>query len=195
MKKQILDILTDSISVKERFVHANLDTILDAADRLSVCLASGHKILLFGNGGSAADAQHMAAEFVNRFRIERHPLAAVALTTDTSILTSIGNDYSFDDLFSKQVQALGRSGDVALGISTSGNSENVIRAMESAGNIGMIRIGFSGRGGRLKDYADLVFSVPSDTTARVQETHILLGHILCELTDRILFPLSFGPET
>ncbi|MFW5810048.1 MAG: D-sedoheptulose-7-phosphate isomerase [Thermodesulfobacteriota bacterium] len=195
MKNQILDILSDSISVKERFVHANLDTILDAADRLSVCLASGHKILLFGNGGSAADAQHMAAEFVNRFRVERRPLAAVALTTDTSILTSIGNDYSFDDLFSKQVQALGRPGDVALGISTSGNSENVVRAMQSAGNIGMITIGFSGRGGRMRDHADLLFSVPSDTTARVQETHILLGHILCELTDRILFPLAFGSGT
>ncbi|MFP4347693.1 MAG: D-sedoheptulose-7-phosphate isomerase [Thermodesulfobacteriota bacterium] len=195
MKNQILDILSDSISVKERFVHANLDTILDAADRLSVCLASGHKILLFGNGGSAADAQHMAAEFVNRFRIERRPLAAMALTTDTSILTSIGNDYSFDDLFSKQVQALGRPGDVALGISTSGNSENVVRAMQSAGNIGMITIGFSGRGGRMRDHADLLFSVPSDTTARVQETHILLGHILCELTDRILFPLAFGSGT
>ncbi|MFW6372449.1 MAG: D-sedoheptulose-7-phosphate isomerase [Thermodesulfobacteriota bacterium] len=195
MKNQILDILSDSISVKERFVHANLDTILDAADRLSVCLASGHKILLFGNGGSAADAQHMAAEFVNRFRIERRPLAAMALTTDTSILTSIGNDYSFDDLFSKQVQALGRPGDAALGISTSGNSENVVRAMQSAGNIGMITIGFSGRGGRMRDHADLLFSVPSDTTARVQETHILLGHILCELTDRILFPLAFGSGT
>jgi len=195
MKKQILDILADSISVKERFVHANIDHILDAADRLSICLASGHKILLFGNGGSAADAQHIAAEFVNRFRVERRPLAAVALTTDTSILTSIGNDYSFDDLFSKQVQALGRSGDVALGISTSGNSENVIRALQSAENIGMIRIGFSGPGGRMREHADLLFSVDSDTTARVQETHILLGHILCELTDRILFPLAFSSET
>mgnify|MGYP006295241991 CR=1 FL=1 len=191
MKKIILDILADSISVKERFFHAHTDTILEAADRLSICLASGHKILLFGNGGSAADAQHLAAEFVNRFRIERHPLAAVALTTDTSILSSIGNDYSFDDLFSKQVQALGKAGDVALGISTSGNSENVVRAMKAANEFGMATIGFSGKGGRMADHADLLFRVPSGVTARVQETHILLGHILCDLVDRILFPMAF----
>lgn len=195
MKTRILDILTESISVKEQFIRAHLDLILQAADRISACLASGHKLLLFGNGGSAADAQHLAAEFVNRFQIERHPMAAIALTTDTSILTSIGNDYSFDEIFSKQVFALGKPDDIALGISTSGSSENVVRALASARKAGLSTIGFSGRGGRMAEHADILFPVASDTTARVQETHILLGHILCELADRILFPEAFDSKS
>ena len=155
------------------------------------CITSGHKILIFGNGGSAADAQHIAAEFVNRFQIERPPLAALALTTDTSIITSIGNDYHFDDIFSKQINALGKKDDVAIGISTSGSSKNVIQAIYAAGKIGMVTIGLTGRGGELAQCADLVFSVKSDITARIQEAHIVLAHILCDLVDRILFPEKF----
>jgi D-sedoheptulose 7-phosphate isomerase len=192
MKNIILSILEDSINVKHRFVSENLDSMIEGADRLATCLVSGHKIMIFGNGGSAADAQHIAAEFVNRFQVERPPMAALALTTDTSIITSIGNDYHFDDIFSKQVSALGRKDDVAIGISTSGNSKNVINAVHAAKDIGIYTIGLTGRGGELAMCADLVFSVPSDITARIQETHIILGHILCDLVDRTLFPEKFN---
>jgi D-sedoheptulose 7-phosphate isomerase len=191
VKNIILNILEDSIDVKNRFVNENLDSIIKGADMLSSCLASGHKILIFGNGGSAADAQHIAAEFVNRFQIERPPMAALALTTDTSIITSIGNDYHFDDIFSKQMMALGREDDVAIGISTSGNSKNVVNAIRAAKDIGIFTIGLAGRGGELAMCADLVFSVQSDITARIQETHIILGHIFCDLVDRTLFPEKF----
>ena len=192
MKKIILDILQDSISVKDQFIKNNIDLIERGADILASCIVSGHKILIFGNGGSAADAQHIAAEFVNRFQIERPPLAALALTTDTSIITSIGNDYHFDEIFSKQIAALGRKNDIALGISTSGSSKNVVNAIQAAKNIGMFTIGLTGRGGEIAACSDLVFAVESDTTARIQETHITLGHILCDLVDRILFPEKFS---
>jgi D-sedoheptulose 7-phosphate isomerase len=192
MKSIILNTLQDSINVKERFIKSNIDLIQKGADLLSTSITSGHKILLFGNGGSAADAQHIAAEFVNRFQIERPPIAALALTTDTSIITSIGNDYHFDDIFLKQILALGRKDDIAIGISTSGNSKNVNTAVLAAKNIGMFTIGLTGRGGELAEHADLVFAVESDITARIQETHITLGHILCDLVDRILFPEKFS---
>ncbi|MCU0613490.1 MAG: SIS domain-containing protein [Desulfobacterales bacterium] len=133
----------------------------------------------------------MAAEFVNRFKIERTPLPAMALTTDSSILTSIGNDYSFDEIFSKQIQALGQKHDTAIGISTSGNSPNVIKAMDAARKAEMFTMGFSGRGGALVDSSAMVFCVESDVTARIQEVHITLIHVLCELVERILFPESF----
>jgi D-sedoheptulose 7-phosphate isomerase len=191
LKKIILDILEDSIAAKRSCIESNIDTIGRAAEMLADCITAGNKVLIFGNGGSAADAQHLAAEFVNRFQIERPPLAAVALTTDTSILTSIGNDYSFVDIFAKQIEALGKPGDIAWGISTSGNSANVIKALKSARKIGMTTIGMTGRGGQLAAGADLVFSVPSDTTARIQESHITLGHILCELLERKLYPDEF----
>ncbi len=188
MKDIIFNMLEESIKVKETFIKDNADLILKGADMLAKCIASGHKIMIFGNGGSAADAQHIAAEFVNRFRIERPPLAALALTTDTSIITSIGNDYHFNEIFAKQIKALGQKHDIAIGISTSGNSPNVIEAVETAKKIGIYTIGFSGSGGRLPECADLVFSVKSDSTPRIQETHIILGHIMCDLVDRILFP-------
>ncbi len=192
MKEIILDTLQESIKVKDRFIKNNIDLIQRGADMLSTCITSGHKIMIFGNGGSAADAQHIAAEFVNRFQIERPPLAALALTTDTSIITSIGNDYHFDKIFSKQIRALGKRDDIAIGISTSGNSTNVIEAIHAAGQIGMFTIGLTGRGGELAECADLVFAVESDTTARIQESHITLGHILCDLVERILFPEKFS---
>jgi D-sedoheptulose 7-phosphate isomerase len=191
MKKIILDILAESVSVKEHSIRNQVDTIKTAAIRLAEGMASGHKILIFGNGGSAADAQHIAAEFVNRFRIERPPLAAIALTTDTSILTSIGNDYHFDEIFSKQIRALGKTEDIAWGISTSGNSPNVLEGIQAAKHLGMATVGMTGRGGKLADLVDLRFTVDSDVTARIQETHITIGHILCELVDRILFPEMF----
>ena len=192
MKDIILDILKDSIRVKDRFIKNNVPLILKGADMLVTCISSGHKILIFGNGGSAADAQHIAAEFVNRFQIERPPLAAIALTTDTSIITSIGNDYNFDDIFSKQINALGKKDDIAIGLSTSGSSKNVIQAIHAAGKIGMFTIGLAGRGGELAQCVDLVFAVESDITARIQESHIILGHILCDLVERILFPEKIG---
>ena len=195
MKDLIKTILEDSLATKRQAVTTQTEKLIKAADLLATCLASGHKILLFGNGGSAADAQHLAAEFVNRFQIERHPLAALALTTDTSVITSIGNDYTFDLIFAKQIQALGRRDDVAWGISTSGNSPNVVAGLRSAHEMGLHCLGMAGRGGSLAAVSDLLLTVPSATTARVQETHILMGHILCQLVDTILFPqASCAPD-
>jgi D-sedoheptulose 7-phosphate isomerase len=191
MKDIILDILEAGIKTKRHCIETNVDNIIKAADMLASCIVSGNKVLIFGNGGSAADAQHLAAEIVNRFQIERPPLAAIALTTDTSILTSIGNDYHFDEIFSKQIQALGKKGDIAWGISTSGNSPNVLKAVSAAQKIGITTIGMIGRAGKLGACADLVLSVKSDITARIQETHIMLGHILCDLLERKLYPEEF----
>lgn len=191
MKKIILNILAESIEAKRHCIENNIDHIVRAADMLAACLTRGNKVLIFGNGGSAADAQHLAAEFVNRFQIERPPLAVVALTTDASILTSIGNDYHFKDIFSKQVDALGRPGDIAWGISTSGNSANVIQAIKAARKLEMETIAMSGRAGELAGCVDLVIAVASDTTARIQESHITVGHILCDLVDRMLYPDEF----
>ncbi len=147
-------------------------------------LQRGNKVLLCGNGGSAADAQHIAAELTGRFKKERHPLPGIALTTDTSALTAIGNDYGFDQVFSRQVAALAKEGDVVIGISTSGNSLNVIYALETAKEMGCKAIGLSGKGGgKMVDVCDLNIIVPSDDTARIQEMHILIGHILCQLVD------------
>jgi len=193
MKDIVLRALEESIRVKERFVKENMDGLLTAAQRLATYFAAGHKLLIFGNGGSAADAQHIAAEFVNRFIVERKPLPALALSTDTSILTSIPNDYSFDEVFSKQIKALGRKDDMALGISTSGNSKNVILAVETAREMGLYTVGLTGcGGGELARCCDLALIVDSRATPRIQETHITAGHILCELVDRILFPEAFG---
>ena len=188
-------ILEDSLETKRRAVTAQMELLIKAADMLATCLASGHKILVFGNGGSAADAQHLAAEFINRFQIERHPLAALALTTDTSVITSIGNDYAFDLIFDKQIHALGRRDDVAWGISTSGNSPNVVAGLQKAREMGLHCLGMTGNGGAIEALSDLLLAVPSAPTARVQETHILMGHILCQLVDTILFPqASCAPD-
>lgn len=189
MREIVLQIFEESIRVKEKFVRDHSDVMLRVAEKLAVCFKAGNKLLLFGNGGSAADAQHIAAEFVNRFQIERPPLAALALTTDTSILTSIGNDYDFNNIFSKQIRAFGKKGDVALGISTSGNSSNVIDAMDVAREMGLYTVGLTGcGGGRMKECSDVIFVVDSTVTARIQETHITVGHVLCDLVDRMLFP-------
>lgn len=188
MEDLILKRFEESIEVKRRFLNENLSKLLEAVQLITHTLNSGNKLFFFGNGGSAADAQHLAAEFVNRYAMERPPLPAIALTTDTSILTSVSNDLSFDEIFSKQLRALGRKGDVAIGISTSGNSSNVIRAFEVAKEIGMKTMAFTGNdGGKLVKIADLSLIVPSSSTPRIQETHILIGHILCEMVEQILF--------
>ena len=192
MKDIVLNAFEESNRVKKHFVKENINALLTAARRIATCFAGGHKLLIFGNGGSAADAQHIAAEFVNRFSVERKPLPALALSTDTSILTSISNDYSFDEVFSKQIKALGRKDDVALGISTSGNSKNVILAVETARDMGLYTVGLTGcGGGELARCCDLALIVDSRATPRIQETHITAGHVLCELVDRTLFPESF----
>lgn len=191
MESIILESLKESIAVKEKTVRASTDLIMQGARLLAECVASGHKLLIFGNGGSAADAQHIAAEFINRFKIERSPLAAIALTTDSSVLTSIGNDYDYDLVFSKQIQAFGKKHDIAWGISTSGNSKNVVKAVEAANDLELITIGMTGPGGLLAECAELVYTVPSEITAHIQETHITIAHMLCDLVDRILFPEAY----
>jgi D-sedoheptulose 7-phosphate isomerase len=188
MKDIIEKILAESIAVKKKFISGHAGQLIKTATLIADRILSGNKIMLFGNGGSAADAQHIAAEFINRFEIERRPLPAIALTTDTSVITSIGNDYHFDDIFSKQVRALGQKGDVSIGISTSGNSKNVIQAIDISKEMGIHTVALSGPGGRLKAAADLSLCVDSDSTARIQESHSIAGHLLCLLTDRILFP-------
>ena len=181
-------ILAESLQVKRDAVTGQRETLVAAADLLVTAIASGHKILLFGNGGSAADAQHLAAEFVNRFQIDRRPLPAMALTTDSSIITSIGNDKSFSQIFARQVVALGRSDDVAWGLSTSGESANVLAALAAARQAGMHCLGMTGTSERMREHTDLLLTVASPITARVQETHITMGHILCQLVEHKLFP-------
>jgi len=188
MKDHVVKIFKESCRVKEAFINDNLGRLVNIIDVLTAALKAGNKILIFGNGGSAADAQHIAAEFVNRFIIERPPLPAVALTTDTSIITSVGNDYDFSEIFAKQIRALGQPGDVAWGISTSGNSPNVIKGLETAKKMGLITLAFTGGdGGSISQIADLLLNVSSNITARVQETHITASHAICELVDMKLF--------
>lgn len=179
----------ESISTKEKFLtKKNISLVVSAAEMIAESFKSGGKLLIVGNGGSAADAQHLAAEFVNRFVIERPPLPALALTTDTSTITSIGNDYAFDQSFSKQVRALGRAGDVLLAISTSGNSPNILKAVETAKALDIKVIGLTGKGGgALAEGSDILLDVEAKATARIQEVHITICHILCELVDHTLF--------
>lgn len=191
MENRVIEAFEESAAVKRQFVEKNRQAIVDLATRIADSFSHGRKLLLFGNGGSAADAQHLAAEFVNRFMIERPPLPALALTTDTSIITSIGNDYDYSEIFSKQIKALGSEGDIAIGISTSGNSPNIIKAIEAAKAQGILTVGFTGKdGGKVAGMVDMLFNVESKTTARIQETHITLGHVICELVDQILFGLK-----
>ena len=163
----------------------HIDESLENAAKLCInCLHNGGKILLFGNGGSAADAQHIAAELVGRYKAERKGLAAIALTTDSSALTCISNDYSFADVFSRQIEALANKGDVVIGISTGGTSVNVVNALESANQLGCNTIGFSGReGGDFNNVCNVNIIIPATETARIQEMHILVGHIICQLID------------
>lgn len=178
----------ESIAAKEELFRSEAKNILEAAEVLSGAFRENRRLFIFGNGGSAADAQHLAAEFVNRFVLERPPLPAVALTVDTSIITSISNDYHFDDIFLRQLQALAQPGDVALGISTSGRSANVVKALKWARGAGLRTVGFCGAEESDMDRCcDLLLHAPSRVTARIQECHITVGHVLCELVEEILF--------
>ncbi len=189
MKEAIALAFDESIRVKQAFLRENLDALVKVIDALVAMFRRGNKLLIFGNGGSAADAQHIAAEFTNRFLIERPPLAALALTTDTSALTSIANDYDYSQVFSKQVKALGRSGDMALAISTSGNSTNILSALEACTDLQIQTIGLTGGdGGKMAAKVDyLLRAAAGKTSARIQETHILVGHVICEIVDQKLF--------
>lgn len=182
--ERVLAISREAIDIKERFFRENASGIAELATRAAATLRAGGKLLLFGNGGSAADAQHIAAELVGRFKRDRAPLAAIALTTDTSALTAIGNDFGFEHVFDKQLRALGRSGDMAIALSTSGGSPNVVRAAVSARELGLQVAGFlGGDGGALRPLCDPALVVPHRFSARVQEVHITMGHILCELVE------------
>ena len=191
MQDVLLTSLKNSILAQESFARMQGEAIVALARQMVKIIRQGGKILLFGNGGSAADAQHLAAEFVNRFLINRRPMAALALTTDSSVLTSIGNDFSFDEIFVKQVQALGKPEDLALGISTSGGSVNVLKALEVAKEIGMVTAaltgGLAGDGGAVGRAADFVLNVPSDKTPHIQESHLWVEHLLCELVELEIF--------
>jgi D-sedoheptulose 7-phosphate isomerase len=188
MVERIQLIARESIEAKRAFFDSHSDKVARAAEVIIDSIQSGGKVLIFGNGGSAADAQHIAAELVNRLNYDRPPIAAIALTTDTSILTSVGNDSSFDELFERQLRALGRAGDVAIAISTSGDSPNVLRAVDAARELGIKTVGLAGRsGGRLAAAVDVALVVEAESTQRIQETHITIGHILCELIEDQLF--------
>ena len=189
MEEIVLKSFQESVKAKEQFfTRKNTALVIKFAEMVVKSFKANGKLMLMGNGGSAADSQHIAAEFINRFEIERPPLPALALTTDTSNLTSIGNDYSFDQVFSKQVRALGRKGDVLLGLSTSGNSANIIKAIEAARAMGIKTVVLTGKdGGKLAGAADLNINVEATRTARIQEVHTTICHILCELVDHMLF--------
>jgi len=187
LQEAIAKMLKEGADLRLQMMETMTGDILEAAQAIAHAFKAGRKLLLFGNGGSAADCQHIAAEFMNRFLIERPPLPAIALTTDTSILTSISNDYAFDEVFGKQVKALGKKGDIALGISTSGNSANVMKAFRVAKKIGMVTIALTAEGGKIAVNADIALAVPSRSTPRIQEAHITIGHILVDLTDTLLF--------
>jgi D-sedoheptulose 7-phosphate isomerase len=188
LKSHIADIFKESIRLKEAFLRDNLDILEQTGLALAQVLRLGAKILLFGNGGSAADAQHIAAEFVNRFIIDRPPLPALALTTDSSVLTSISNDFGYDEIFEKQIRALGRKGDAAIGISTSGRSRNVLRGLKEARETGLITVGIGGPvNSPMKDECDFYLSVDGGATPRIQEVHLLIGHTLVEIIDERLF--------
>ncbi|HET9215998.1 MAG TPA: D-sedoheptulose 7-phosphate isomerase [Terriglobia bacterium] len=194
-KRLIEHFVNESVRVKSEFFQTNTTLIAETAQKMAQALRDGRKVLLFGNGGSAADAQHIAAEFVGRFIPDRIPLPALSLATDTSALTALGNDYGYDTVFSRQVQALGNAGDIAIGISTSGNSPNVLAAIEVARSRSLLTIGFTGQdGGKMNGRTDILFRVPSRMTPRIQETHITLGHVLCELIDRELFPEAYPQD-
>jgi D-sedoheptulose 7-phosphate isomerase len=186
--ESVIEAFETSADVKNEFIRTHAERVVEVGQLLIRTFREGKKVMLFGNGGSATDASHIAAEFVGRYRRDRDPLPALALGTDMAALTSIANDYDFTDIFSRQVLAHGRKGDVAIAISTSGNSLNVIRGVEAAHDRGLVTVGWTGAtGGKLTDLVDYSFRVPSSVTARIQECHITLGHVLCELIEERLF--------
>ena len=191
VKRQLAQsIATMTRVLRDESIHA---AVVAAAHLAADAMKSGHKLLICGNGGSAADAQHLAAEFVARLTIDRPALRAIALTTDSSILTAIGNDHSFDQIFERQVEALGQPGDVLLAISTSGNSKNCVKALKLARTLGVHTVSYTGNnGGAMKELSDINVIIPSDTTMNIQESHLALEHILCMLVERFYFGENFG---
>jgi len=188
MKDKVIKIFEESIDVKKKFIEGHVDAIIEVANVIANAFNKGKKLILFGNGGSATDASHLAAEFINRFQKERPSLPAIALNTDMAVITAIANDYDFSEIFSKQLKSLSDEGDVAIGISTSGSSANVLKAMDVAKKKKLITIAFTGiKGDKFAAKAHYAFIVPSDKTARIQETHITLGHVLCRMVEEILF--------
>lgn len=186
-RDKIKDILLESIQIKEELLHSGIEKIIKITELITDSLKKGGKLILFGNGGSAADCQHIAAEFVGRFQKERNALPAIALTTNSSIITALANDYDYQIVFARQIEALGKKGDVAIGISTSGKAKNVVWAIKQAKKIGLKTIALSGGdGGELVKLADISLRVPSTVTARIQEAHIIIGHIICELIEQNL---------
>lgn len=182
--QRVKDFLNSSADLKRTVADTLSGEILEAANRIKACLENGGKLILMGNGGSAGDAQHIAAELVGRFKKERKAMPAISLTVDTSSLTALGNDYGFDTIFERQVEALAQKNDAVVGISTSGNSENVVRGLKKANAIGAETIGLVGNdGGKIKKEANLSIVIPSNDTARIQEVHITIGHIICELIE------------
>jgi D-sedoheptulose 7-phosphate isomerase len=187
MKDHAIKAFDESAEVKRQFVRAHADRIAQVAKLMATAFRDSRKVLLFGNGGSATDAAHLAAEFVGRYHRERAPLPAIALATDIAAITCIANDYGYDELFARQVRAHGQKGDVAIAISTSGNSPNVLKGIAAARECGLVTIAWTGgTGGKLAGLADHAFVVPSTVTARIQESHITLGHVLCELIEEQL---------
>lgn len=185
MREIVIRELEESASIKRMMAQSLADVIVNAAQMVLKAYQAGGKVLLIGNGGSAADAQHIAAELVGRFKRERKGLPAIALTTDTSILTALANDYGYDTIFSRQLEILASNKDVLLAITTSGTSPNILKAVEVAQSKGVAVIGLTGaKGGKLKDMADLTIMVPSDDTPRIQEAHITIGHIICHLVEK-----------
>ena len=184
MKDHAIRAFEESAEIKRRFAQTHADRIVQVAGLIAQALREGHKLLLFGNGGSATDASHIAAEFVGRYHRDRKPFPAIALGSDQAALTCIANDYGYEELFARQVRAHGQKGDMVIAISTSGNSPNVLRGVEAARSLGLTTIGWTGgTGGKLAGLVDHCFLVPSTVTARIQESHITLGHVLCELVE------------
>ena len=197
MSEPILDYLRASREVLDAAIAdpAFTATVAAIADRVAAALAAGHKVMFAGNGGSAADAQHLAGELVSRFYYDRPAAAALALTTDTSVLTAIGNDYGYDRVFERQVHGLGRPGDVLIAISTSGRSPNILKALAAARATGVVAVGFTGaNGGDMVPLCDLCLRLPGDSTPLIQQLHIVAGHIVCALVEARLFPRNAMPE-
>jgi D-sedoheptulose 7-phosphate isomerase len=188
MEEKAFKAFEESIGVKERFAKEHIEKIIKVSRIIADAFLDSKKLILFGNGGSAADASHIAGEFMNRFMRERPGLPAIALTTDMALITSIANDYDFSEIFSRQLKSISEEGDVVIAISTSGNSGNVLKAMDVAKKRRLKTIAFTGmKGDKLAAKADYAFVVPSESTPRIQETHITLGHVLCQMVEEILF--------
>jgi len=188
MQKKIIKAFEDSIAVKVQFSKENAERIAEVSKLIADVFNEGKKLIIFGNGGSACDASHIAAEFVNRFKKERPGLPAIALNTDVAVMTSIANDYDYSEIFSRQLKTLADQGDIVIAISTSGNSKNILKAVDVAKKRGLKTIAFTGlKGDKFASKADYAFIVPSDDTPRIQETHITLGHVICQMVEEILF--------